>query len=86
MGGQAKLIQQYFKAQFTDNTDPPLPAFDGLPKPLSVPISDVEVATATAKLKNGKANGPDNIPNEILKAWHPECNSIYAEILNASSI
>ena len=30
------------------------------------PIAQYEVESAVAKLQNDKANGPDNIPNELL--------------------
>ena len=66
---KAKLIKDYFHQQFTDSSDPdPLPAFEESPKPLDSPITQLEVSVAIAKLKNNKANGPDNIPNELLKA------------------
>jgi hypothetical protein len=81
---KASTIQEYFKEQFTDATDGPLPAFEGDPAPLTKPISYFEVEDAVAKLKNGKSNGPDNIPNELLKAWHPDFNHAYAEIINES--
>ena len=81
---KADRIQQYFKEQFTDPSDSPLPPFTGDPRPLNNPILASEVAEATAKLKNNKANGPDNIPNELLKSWHPQCNTIFADILNES--
>ena len=78
---KAEKIKDYFKLQFTD-PDGPLDPFDTSPKPLDVPITAEEVKTATQKLKNGKSNGPDNIPNELLKAWPPEYNNSYAEIIN----
>ena len=81
---KAEAIKSYFEEQFTDSKDGPLPAFEGPPKPLDTPITALEVKVATAKLKNGKSNGPDNIPNELLKAWHPDCNLKYADILNDS--
>ena len=79
---KAETIKYYFHSQFTDKDDGPMPAFEGTPTALSIPITSEEVQSAVGKLKNGKSNGPDNIPNEVLKAWHPSCNEIYANILN----
>ena len=76
----------YFQEQFTDHADGPLPAFEGPPRPLDVPITSEEVRVATSKLKNGKSNGPDNIPNELVKAWDPSCNIAYANIINESFV
>jgi len=81
---KADAIKAHFQEQFTDEADGPLPAFDGLPKVLDSPITPEEVRVAVSKLKNGKSNGPDNIPNELLKAWHPSYNQAYAEIINES--
>ena len=85
---KAEAIMVYFQEQFTDqyHADGPLPAFEGPPRPLDVPITSEEVRVATPKLKNGKSNGPDNIPNELVKAWDPSCNIAYANIINESFV
>ena len=56
----------------------------GDPRDLDVPITLDEVKKAVGKLKNGKSNGPDNTPNELIKAWHPDMNTAYAEVINQS--
>ena len=43
----------------------------GPPRPLNTPITSSEVQYAASKLKNGKAVGPDEIPNELLKYAPP---------------
>ena len=63
---KAKAIRDWYKLQFTGD-DPPLTAFDNAPSPLDCPITPYEVEIAAKRLKNGKANGPDIIPNELLK-------------------
>ena len=83
---KAEAIMVYFQEQFTDHADGPLPAFEGPPRPLDVPITSEEVRVATSKLKNSKSNGPDNIPNELVKAWDPSCNIAYANIINESFV
>ena len=65
---KAEKIAEYFKKQFTDPVNPPLEPFQGDPRDLDVPITSDEVKKAVGKLKNGKSNGPDNIPNELIKA------------------
>ena len=81
---KAEKIAEYFKKQFTDPVNPPLEPFQGDPRDLDVPITSDEVKKAVGKLKNGKSNGPDNIPNELIKAWHPDMNTAYAEVINQS--
>ena len=58
--------------------------FDGPPTPLDRPITKFEVEIAAKRLKNGKANGPDNMPNELIKyGGLPLCDH-YARIINSS--
>lgn len=47
-------------------TEPPQPP--DLQEPDHDPFTEEEVATALRNLPNGKASGPDNVPNEVLKA------------------
>ena len=63
---KAEAIKNYFEQQFTGN-EPPLDAFSGEARPLNTPITTEEVLSALSKLKNNRACGPDNIPNELLK-------------------
>ena len=63
---KAEILRNYFEKQY-NNGEEPLAPFDGPPKPLTVPITPIEVEAACKKLKNGRATGPDNIPNELLR-------------------
>ena len=48
------------------------------------PISSFEVEQAAKKLRNGKAVGPDGIPNEFLKHSPPIFYSTFAQLTNQS--
>ena len=78
---KASIVQEWYIKKF-NGKDPPLEPFVGPPKPLSVPISSLEVEIAAKKLKNGKATGPDNTPNELLKYACDSLYSIYAKTIN----
>ena len=56
----------------------------GPPRPLNTPITSSEVQYAASKLKNGKAVGPDEIPNELLKYAPPVFFQQYACLINRS--
>ena len=67
---KAEIIRNYFEEHYTGpESEPPIEPFIGIPRPLHNPISAVEVELAAKKLRNGKAVGPDGIPNEFLKHW-----------------
>ena len=78
---KAEIIRSYFQQHYT-GSEPPLPAFVGTPRPLDNPITSTEVHTAAQRLKNGKAVGPDEIPNEFLKHAPFEFFDRYAELVN----
>ena len=79
---KAKVLGKWFESQFTSEEDAALATFDGAPSPLNNPISVNEVSRAAKKLKNGRACGPDNIPNELLKYAGESYSTAYASIIN----
>ena len=80
-GDKADAIKDYFEQQFTRN-EPPLNPFDGPPRPLNTPITSDEVLSALSKLKNNRACGPDNLPNELLKYAGESFATMFADIIN----
>ena len=78
---KAAIVQEWYFKKFNGN-DPPLEPFSGQPRPLVCPITKEEVEKAAKKLKNGKTNGPDSTPNELLKYACDSFYSTYASILN----
>ena len=78
---KADIVREWFKEHYTGD-EPPLKPFDGIPRPLNSPITPEEVKAAAKCLKNGKAVGPDNIPNELLKHASDEFYKQYAELVN----
>ena len=78
---KAERIKDWFSKQFSGR-DEPLDPFDGPPRPLDTPITTSEVEFAARRLKNGRATGPDAIPNELLKYATPIFCEKYSEILN----
>ena len=45
------------------------------------PILTTEITEAIHKLKNGKATGPDEIPNEIFTKAEPQTIEVYRKVL-----
>jgi len=80
---KAEIIREWFHHHYT-SSDPPLDPFTGPPRPLSTPITTTEVQFAASKLKNGKAVGPDQIPNELLKYAPDPFFEHYASLVNRS--
>ena len=56
--GKAAVVAEYFEQQLTR---------DEVPLELASPFTCDEIGAAARSLKNGRANGPDGIPNELLK-------------------
>ena len=81
---KAEAIKEYFRNELNDVNVPPLPAFIDPPGPLLCPITTEEVCRAVMKLKNGRACGPDGIPNELMKAAGHPLHSELARIYNLS--
>ena len=82
--GKANTAKDFFKKQLTEGVDAGLQPFTCDPKPLDIPITQVEVAFAASKLKSNRASGPDNLQNELLKYAHPITFEKYAEAINES--
>ena len=78
---KAVIVKEWFKKHYTED-EPALQPFEGEPRPLNCPISVEEVETAAKRLKNGKAVGPDNIPNELLKNAPGIFYRLYADYVN----
>ena len=80
---KACIVREWFLQHYT-SSDAPLEPFTGPPRPLQTPITCDEVKYAASKLKNGKAVGPDQIPNELLKYAPDRFYEEYAALLNQS--
>ena len=78
---KADLVKEWYEKKFTGD-EPPLTPFEGPPKSLDVPIMPFEVECAAKALKNGKANGPDNTPNELLKYAGAPFYNMFSKIVN----
>ncbi|XP_063682576.1 uncharacterized protein LOC134817369 [Bolinopsis microptera] len=78
---KAEVLRDWYEEQLTGD-EPALDPFEGPPSPLDCPITEYEVKTAAKRLKNGKANGPDNTPNELLKYGGSALCVHYAKIIN----
>ena len=78
---KADIIKGWYEKKFTGD-EPPLTPFVSPPKSLDVPITPIEVEIAAKALKNGKANGPDNTPNELLKYAGTAFYTMFANIVN----
>ena len=80
---KASIIRNWFSKHYTGD-EPPLEPFVGEPCPLDSPITVAEVTSAAKCLKNNKARGPDDIPNELLKYANEKVYSTYANLINES--
>lgn len=49
---------------------------------LNFRITEIEISRALSKLKNGKASGTDEIPNEMLKAGNVYLTSVFHKLFN----
>ena len=81
--GKAAVVARYLEQQLTRD-EPPLEPFQGPPRPLVRPFTGEEIAAAARSLKNGRANGPDGIPNELLKYSSGSVHRRFANIINRS--
>ena len=81
--GKATVVAKYLEQQLTRD-EPPLEPFLGPPRPLVKPFTSEEISNAARSLKNGRANGPDGIPNELLKYSSASVHRRFADIINRS--
>ena len=82
---KARIIKEYFEAEFNDADEPTLPAFLDPPSSLNSPITVAEIERAISKLKSGKAVGIDKVPGEIMKALNnPLLHEELAKVFNES--
>ena len=82
---KARIIKEYFEAEFNDADEPTLPAFLDPPSSLNSPITVAEIERAISKLKSGKAVGIDKVPGEIMKALNnPLLHKELAKVFNES--
>ena len=79
---KASVVRDYLEKQLTRD-EQPLEPFEGLPRALIIPFTGVEIHAATSSLKNGRANGPDGIPNELIKYSNSTVHEHYAGIINS---
>ena len=79
---KASVVRDYLEKQLTRD-EQPLEPFEGLPRALNIPFTGVEIHAATSSLKNGRANGPDGIPNELIKYSNSTVHEHYAGIINS---
>ena len=79
---KAEVIKSWFEKHFTGEETPISPFDSTIPRPLDTPITAHEVEVAVKKLKNNRACGPDEVPNELLKyAGLSFCNE-FSKIIN----
>ena len=81
--GKAAVVAEYLEQQLTRD-EAPLEPFIGPPRPLASPFTCDEIGAAARSLKNGRANGPDGIPNELLKYSSYSVHRRFADIINRS--
>jgi len=79
--GKAEVVKAYLEKQLTKD-ETPLEPFIGPPRPLDRPFTGEEIKTAARSLKNGRATGPDGIPNELLKYSTNTVHERFAKIIN----
>ena len=78
---KAEIVKSWFETHFTGE-EPPLAPFDGAARSLNTPISPNEVSCAIKRLKNNRACGSDEVPNELLKYAGTSFCSAFSDIIN----
>ena len=78
---KAEVVKSWFEQHYTGD-EPALEPFEGVARPLNVPISTTEVELAIKRLKNNRATGPDEIPNELLKYAGTSFCIAFSRIIN----
>ena len=80
--GKAEASGKWFAQRLLDPADEPLDPFIGNPRPLNQPVTADEITKALKSLKNGRAAGPNNINNELLKYAASIISTPLANIVN----
>lgn len=80
--GKADAIKCWFQQLFSDPNHDHLEPFTGDPRPLNIPITASETQAALHSLKNGRAAGPDNIDNELLKYASESVSAHISKVIN----
>ena len=75
-------VTHHFGQQFNDPRVIELPAFTGVPSPLTMPITPGEVQRAISKLNSGRACGHDDLPADLLKSTADLIAPAIADIFN----
>jgi exonuclease III len=80
----AEIVAKHFHSLFFNQSISSLSNLSNSPtnKSLNSPITTIEVQLATAKLRNGRAIGPDGIPGELLKYGNAHLHTHMAAIYN----
>lgn len=78
---KADMVSEHFASKFNTGQDK-LEPFITDPAPLNQPISPNEVESVVKKLKNNRACGHDNVPNEFFKHSPPSLHTFVAQIFN----
>ena len=77
---QVKIITQYFRNTFYDETTTPMKHVP--PKEMLMPFTQEEIKKAIKSLRNNESTGTDTICAELLKYSPEVINSRIAEIFN----
>ena len=80
--GKADSIKYWFQQMFSDPSHDHLESFTGNPRPLKTPITSSETEAVLHSLKNGRAAGPDNISNELLKYASESISMYLSNVIN----
>ena len=78
---KAEVIKTWFEKHFTGD-EQPLAPFEEPAGELDTPITSHEVSCAIKRLKNNRACGPDEVPNELLKYAGDSFCSVFSEVIN----
>jgi hypothetical protein len=80
---QFPMIEEFYKSFFNqEDRNTIIEPWTGDPRPLEVPITEQEVATAASKLNNGRAYGKDGTPGELYRYGGPALHKHLATIFN----
>ena len=81
--GKSAVVAECLKKQLTRD-ELPLEPYLRPPRPLISPVASDEISAVAKNLKNGWSNGPDAIPNVLLKYSSGSVYIRFANIINRS--